>query len=849
MEIQIIKYIQALKSPFFDGAMWFFTYLASFYAIILFFIIFFFFASKKYSFLFLISALTNVGINFILKLLINRPRPYEISGDVSNITNSLGKSMPSGHMVSITTILFFLIFFLFKRLKTKLSKTILVVSSAIIITLVAISRMYFGQHYISDLVVGFVEALILCSIELKFEQKYKFVWHTIKIFIKYKWREQLTKTKKLKIVYWIVYFAILVATAFFIYFLISNAIIQKQARDYYEQSWQYVADTNLELVTEENEDGTTETYYAISSPEQLAGMFELSNSKSVSAESVNTYNYKLTQNIDLSGKNWVVNDFSKVFNGNSHHIQNLRVDNTSSNYLGFVKSLTGTITNLYFDNIYISSLSTSNGNKYVGGVAAYMSGGSIENVYVNSGSIYGAHFNQNYSSRSAYTGGIVGYIYRGSIKKCINYAAVYYGYSIGGIAGESNGTIEQCINKGYINYADSSGNSVYLGGISGRASSTIRLCQNLADVRISAYSTTIKYTAYMGGIVGYTSANISECSNSGSLSQGGRSLSINNINAGGIVGFSAEKLNNCINTGSISAKADTKTSSSAYNISTKKVDETEYHSHTYFFWGWATDWLWYTREKASINIVEMNAYAGGIVGNGLAKISNCYNSGTISGGFKEIKISINEVLKKDSKYLSFAGSNMVTKTRTSTFSVCTAIKTGAINGSDTKTCNSGSSVSNSLSLSKKCSFNTGSYYTSTAFHYEYFVGGFIISTYIGGESNETASDEFTALEVGMKDCNGNSQSAGRVVHKVTKTNNSYTVYTYPERMYESDKVWLRDKLTDSSTMLQIRDIDTTIVKDNNVKFIDSFTSSNLSTLGTSNWEMVNGEPRLKNLYW
>ena len=67
----------------------------------------------------------------------------------------------------------------------------------------------------------------------------------------------MTKTKKLKIVYWIVYFAILVATAFFIYFLISNAIIQKQARDYYEQSWQYVADTNLELVTEENEDGTT----------------------------------------------------------------------------------------------------------------------------------------------------------------------------------------------------------------------------------------------------------------------------------------------------------------------------------------------------------------------------------------------------------------------------------------------------------------------------------------------------------------------------------------------------------------------------------------------------------------
>lgn len=175
MEIEIIKYIQSLYSPLFDGAMWFFTYLASFYAIILFFIIFFFFASKKYSFLFLISALFNVGLNYILKILINRPRPYEVSPDISNVTNSLGKSMPSGHMVTITTIISFLIFFLFKKLKSKLAKVILLISSILIITLVAISRMYFGQHYISDLVVGFVEAFIICAVELKFEQKYNFI--------------------------------------------------------------------------------------------------------------------------------------------------------------------------------------------------------------------------------------------------------------------------------------------------------------------------------------------------------------------------------------------------------------------------------------------------------------------------------------------------------------------------------------------------------------------------------------------------------------------------------------------------------------------------------------------------
>ncbi len=631
--------------------------------------------------------------------------------------------------------------------------------------------------------------------------------------------------------------------------LISNGIIQKKEREYYENSWQYVADTNFELKTETNKDGTIETFYAISTPEQLAGMFETSNSNTVSAESINTYSYRLTKNIDLSGKNWIVNDFSKEFNGNSFHIKNLNIESISSNYLGFVKELSGTIKNLYFDSIYISSLSTSSGIKYIGGVASYLNGGKIENVYVNSGTIYGAKFNESYSSRLSYTGGIVGYVSSGNIKQCINNAAVSYGYYIGGIAGQTNGTIEQCINKGTINYADSYGYDSYVGGITGTNSGTIRLCQNMGYLSISAYSITIKYTAYMGGIAGNSSGTISECSNSGQISQGGRGYSMSNIYAGGIAGSSwGGEFSNCLNTASVSANADIKTSTSAYNVSTQKVDETQYHDHSFFFWGWASDWLWYTRKEASISIVEMNAYAGGIVGYGSPTISNCYNSGSISGGFKTVSVSIEEVLKKDSKYLSFAGGNPVTKTQTSTFSVYTAIRSGAINGSDAKSQNSGSSVSNSLSLKDKCSFYTGSYSSTTGFHYQYFGAGYIINATIGGSSKETDSGEFTAMQIGIKDCNGNSQSAGRVVHKVTRNDNSYTVYTYPERMYESDKEWIND-FSGSKTMLKITDVDTTFVKDANVSFIDSFSSSNLSTLGRNYWEIENGEPKLKNLYW
>lgn len=175
MEIEIIKHLQSFQTPFFNGVMWFFTYFASFYAIILFFIIFYLFSSKKYSIFFLFSVLANVGFNYILKAIINRPRPYEVSNEISNVTNSLGKSFPSGHMVCATTIIVFLSYLLFKKTKSKILKALIILSDVIVLMLVGISRMYFGQHYLSDLVAGFALAIILSLVEFLIEKKCKFI--------------------------------------------------------------------------------------------------------------------------------------------------------------------------------------------------------------------------------------------------------------------------------------------------------------------------------------------------------------------------------------------------------------------------------------------------------------------------------------------------------------------------------------------------------------------------------------------------------------------------------------------------------------------------------------------------
>lgn len=173
MEIEIIKFFQSAKSPFLDIVMHIFSSLASVFFVILFFIFLYIFVSKKYSLIFICCTLFNVGLNYLLKIIINRPRPYEISSEIINITNSLGKSLPSGHMVCATTIAIFLIWFLFSKFNSKTKKIFAIFVIVIYLVMVAISRMYFGQHYPTDLLAGLAVGLILSCFEIWFVKHFR----------------------------------------------------------------------------------------------------------------------------------------------------------------------------------------------------------------------------------------------------------------------------------------------------------------------------------------------------------------------------------------------------------------------------------------------------------------------------------------------------------------------------------------------------------------------------------------------------------------------------------------------------------------------------------------------------
>lgn len=160
MEIEIIKFFQSNSNALFDYIWTIISYLASFIGFLIVFIIIFIFFNKIYAIFFAGTYSVGITFNYILKSLINRPRPYEISSAVNNLLEAVGKSMPSGHTVSIVIIVSFILFLIITKSKNKLFISLSVVVSLLLTVMVIISRMYLGQHFISDCMVGFIIGLV-----------------------------------------------------------------------------------------------------------------------------------------------------------------------------------------------------------------------------------------------------------------------------------------------------------------------------------------------------------------------------------------------------------------------------------------------------------------------------------------------------------------------------------------------------------------------------------------------------------------------------------------------------------------------------------------------------------------
>ena len=149
--------IVAFQSIATDGLTNFFealSLLGSWYGFIVVFLIFLFF-SRRFAFYFASTFLGGIAFNYVLKMIIDRPRPYETYSSIIAFSDAMGQSMPSNHAFCAVVISFFVCFFLVKMLDKKWAKVLCIFIMSVIVLLVGFSRMYLGVHYLTDIIAGY----------------------------------------------------------------------------------------------------------------------------------------------------------------------------------------------------------------------------------------------------------------------------------------------------------------------------------------------------------------------------------------------------------------------------------------------------------------------------------------------------------------------------------------------------------------------------------------------------------------------------------------------------------------------------------------------------------------------
>ena len=156
MEIEIIQAIQSIHSNVVLFLTTFVSYFSSWIGFVFILITLLLFARFRYALTFAVTSGLVSGVVNIVKVVVQRPRPWVESETVANLLEASGYSMPSGHTANAVVIAVFLCYFIIRTIKNKPLKISLCVLSGVYVLAVMFSRMFLGQHYLSDVCVGFL---------------------------------------------------------------------------------------------------------------------------------------------------------------------------------------------------------------------------------------------------------------------------------------------------------------------------------------------------------------------------------------------------------------------------------------------------------------------------------------------------------------------------------------------------------------------------------------------------------------------------------------------------------------------------------------------------------------------
>ena len=159
-EAQFLLWLEQFRSPFMNT----FWVIISYAGLVVLFAPIAYFVIKKEYRLKGICILCSLAIAFIicnvcLKIPIHRARPYETWEMLTPVLHPIDSSFPSGHTNASFAVAFAYLILINKKIG---------IPAIVFASLIAISRLYMGVHYPTDILGGMICALVGCIIATKF---------------------------------------------------------------------------------------------------------------------------------------------------------------------------------------------------------------------------------------------------------------------------------------------------------------------------------------------------------------------------------------------------------------------------------------------------------------------------------------------------------------------------------------------------------------------------------------------------------------------------------------------------------------------------------------------------------
>ncbi len=170
---KVFNFMFKFHNDILDRIMYFFTCFGASYILIVLALLMLLMIDKKLGYLAFLNLSLSTSANLTLKAFFHRERP------TWKLFDEFGFSFPSGHAMIGLAFYGYIFYMIYKFYHGKYKKLYLTLLG-ILIFIIGVSRIYFGVHYFSDVIAGFLFASIYLLVLIHFTREYLVKWMKLK---------------------------------------------------------------------------------------------------------------------------------------------------------------------------------------------------------------------------------------------------------------------------------------------------------------------------------------------------------------------------------------------------------------------------------------------------------------------------------------------------------------------------------------------------------------------------------------------------------------------------------------------------------------------------------------------